>query len=322
MQVISPQLIKNKKVLLRYDLDVPIVDDFRLKAGLSTLKLCLENAAQVILMGHIGRPSFKFFVPKYSVAPIVEWFKNQGYSGDLGIGKLKILENLRFDPREESLDEGYAKELALMGDVYINEAFAAYHLAVSTTILPKLLPHGAGLRFAAEVEKLTQVREHPKKPFIAIMGGVKVEDKLPVVKVLAKNADAVLVGGKLVHEIRDQSVSLPNNVMVGKLSDDGFDISPDTTDSWRNLILNAATIVWNGPLGRFEDPKYNQTQKVAEMVLNSGAEVVIGGGDSVAALSQYGLLEEAQKKTFVSVGGGAMLKLISDGTLPTIEALL
>jgi len=108
---------------------------------------------------------------------------------------------------------------------------------------------------------------------------------------------------------------------VGKLSDDGFDIASETVSAWGTLISKAAEIVWNGPLGKFEDPKYDQTQKIAEMILDSGAEIVIGGGDSVAALNQYGLLQKAQSKGFVSVGGGAMLKLLSDGTLPTIEAL-
>ena len=109
--------------------------------------------------------------------------------------------------------------------------------------------------------------------------------------------------------------------MVGKLNEDGFDISPDTTSAWKELISKAAMIVWNGPLGKFEDPKYNQTQKIIELVLESSAEVVIGGGDSVAALNQYHLLRKARQKAFVSVGGGAMLKLLADGTLPTIEAL-
>lgn len=318
MQTISPGFVQDKKVLLRYDIDVQITDgkvteDFKLKAGLETLKLCLENASKVTLIGHVGRPEGKM-VPELSIEPIRKWFKVKGYS-------LEILENLRFDPREEECNLEYAKELASLADVFVNEAFASHHRAVSTTVLPTLLPHFAGLRFAEEVRILGEVRDNPKKPFIAIMGGVKVQDKLPVIQVLAKKADAVLVGGKLVSEIREENVNLPNNVMVGKLSEDGFDISADTTSAWSDLISKAAMIVWNGPLGKFEDPKNNQTQKIAEMILASEAEVVIGGGDSVAALSQAGLLEEAQKKAFVSVGGGAMLKLLADGTLPTIEAL-
>ena len=138
---------------------------------------------------------------------------------------------------------------------------------------------------------------------------------------MAKQADAVLVGGKLIAEIREENLNLPKNVMVGKLSEDGFDIAPETVESWRNLIARAKMIVWNGPLGKFEDPKNDATKKVAEMILDSGAQVIIGGGDSVAALSQAGLLQEAEKLAFVSVGGGAMLKFLAEGTLKIIEAL-
>lgn len=325
MQVINPQIISGKRVLLRYDIDAALLDgqvieDFKLRVGIPTLKLCNHNASKVIILGHLGRPDGKV-VEQLKVAPIVEWFKAQGYRDQIDNGKLTVLENLRFDPREEACDPAYAKELAQIGDVYINEAFSAYRSAVSTTVLPTLLPHLAGLRFAAEVEKLTQVRENPKKPFVAIMGGAKVKDKLPVIEVLAQKADAVLVGGKLIAEIREQNLTLPKNVMIGKLNEDGFDIAKDTVLAWDGLISKAAMIVWNGPLGKFEDSKNIATKKIAQAVLGSDAEIVIGGGDSVAALSQYGLLEKAEQKAFVSVGGGAMLKLLSDGALPTIEVL-
>ncbi|MCL4366266.1 phosphoglycerate kinase, partial [Patescibacteria group bacterium] len=252
---------------------------------------------------------------KSSLQPIKEWLEKS-----LG-QEVKLLENLRFDPREELEDEGFAKELAQMGDFYINEAFASYRPAVSTTILPKLLPHAAGLRFAKEVQVLTEVRENPKKPFVGIMGGAKVADKLPAINALAAKADAVLVGGKLIAEIREQHLEMPKNVMVGMLNEDGFDIALQTIEAWRSLISQAAEIVWNGPVGKFEDPQNDATKKIAGMILDSGAKVVIGGGDSIAALSQYGLLEKAQRLAFVSVGGGAMLKLLADGTLPTIEVL-
>lgn len=317
MQVINPQIVSGKIVLLRYDIDVALhpLEDFKLKAGLATLNLCLENASKVILMGHVGRPDGKV-VSEFSVEPIRRWFE-----AEVPSDKLKILENLRFDAREENCDPEYAKELAATGDIYINEAFSAYRPAVSTTVLPTLLPHAAGLRFAKEVRVLGEVRDNPKKPFVAIMGGAKVADKLPVIQALAKKADSILVGGKLIHEIREQNIALPANVLVGKLSEDGFDIVAETTLSWKRLIDKAAMIVWNGPVGKFEDPKNKQTKNLARIILDSGAEVVIGGGDSIAALNQAGLLQEAEQKTFVSVGGGAMLKLLADGTLPTIDVL-
>ena len=350
MQVVTTDFVKNKKVLLRYDIDVAleagkIVEDFKLKAGLDTLKLCLENASKVIIIAHLGRPfktaeDEKKSLPAgrqrnpqdLSAKPIQVWFELLGgetrvdfaktlEEADQSSNKIVLLENIRFFHGEVEGDVDFAKQLASLGEVYVNEAFSAHNPAASTTIVPTLLPHDAGLHFAEEVRVLREVRENPKKPFVAIIGGAKVKDKLPVINVLAKKADAVLVGGKLVAEIREQNVQLPNNVMVGKLNEDGFDISPDTTESWRSLIMKAAMIVWNGPLGKFEDSKYNQTEVVARMILDSGGEIVIGGGDSVAALNQYGLLEKAQDVGFVSVGGGAMLKLLSDGTLPTIEAL-
>lgn len=359
MQVVSSDSIKGKKVILRYDIDVAleggkIVEDFKLKAGLQTLRLCIENASKTVIIGHIGRP-FKTAEnekegnpAELSAKPIQAWLEKElGESVEFAEtleqasqsnSKIVLLENIRFFhgevPGEEyhgtctskTCDVDFVKQLSSLGDVYVNEAFSSHNKAASTTMVPKLLPHFAGIHFAKEVGILLNVRNNPhgssnKKPFIAIMGGAKVKDKLPVITVLAKNADAVLVGGKLVHEIREQNLELPKNVLVGRLNEDGYDISSDTTDSWKKMLLEAAMIVWNGPLGKFEDPKYNQTEEVIKIVLESNAEIVIGGGDSVAALSQAGLLEKAEKKAFVSVGGGAMLKLISDGTLPTIEAL-
>ncbi len=319
MQVVNPSQVTGKKVLLRLDLDVPIEngevkENFRLRADLPTLKMCLENASQVIVLGHVGRPKGKV-VPELSVEPVRKWFESLGF-------KLNILENLRFDPREDACDIEYAKELAQMGDIFVNEAFASHHPATSTTVLPTLLPRLAGLRFAQEVEKLTTVKNKPKKPFVAIIGGAKIEDKLPVIEVLAKTANAVLVGGKLVTEIREQNLSLPKNVMVGKLNENRFDIAAETVLSWKSLFMNAKMIVWSGPLGKFEDPKNSATYEIARMVLDSTAEVIIGGGDTIAALGQYGLLKEAEDKAFVSTGGGAMLKFLVTGTLSTIKALL
>lgn len=377
MQVVNKQLISGKKVLLRYDIDVAlrlvfdpeaqtrraplaqgkpsgdgemvVAEDFKLRAGLKTLKLCLKNASKVIVIGHVGRPfataeNEKEGLPQnLSAKPIYEWFK-ENVTAEIEFAKTLeearnsnskfiLLENIRFFHGEvpgaeyhatctsKTCDVDFAHKLAALGEVYINEAFSSNHKAASTIMVPALLPHAAGLHFVKEVETLLTVRNNPKKPFIGIMGGAKVKDKLPVIAVLAQSADAVLVGGKLIAEIKEQRPELPANVMVGKLNEDGFDISLDTTSAWSDLISKAAMIVWNGPLGKFEDPKYNQTQKVTEMILGSNAQIIIGGGDSVAALNQYGLLEKAQKKAFVSVGGDAMLKLLSHGTLLTIEAL-
>lgn len=363
MQVVNQQLIQDKKVLLRLDIDVPIEckaqgveckvsEDFRLRAGLATLKLCIEHASKVIIIGHLGRPfatveDGKNGRPKdLSAKPVCEWYKQQlGLEIDFvdqleraesSSFRVVMLENIRFFHGEMEGDVDFAGKLASLGEVFINEAFASYNPAASTTILPTLLPHACGLRFDEEVKKLKAVRENPKKPFVAIMGGAKVADKLPVIKVLAESADAVLVGGKLVSEIKDQQLELPKNVLVGMLTDDGLDIAPQTTAAWSNLISRAAEIVWNGPVGKTENDELRimnyelekeslgsarGTYELAKMVIESKAEIVIGGGDTIGFLGQAGLLEEFEQKAFVSTGGGAMLKFLTDGTLPTIEVL-
>lgn len=372
MQVVNADLISGKKVLLRLDIDVPlrqaqgkqkskleVAEDFRLRAGLDTLRLCLEYATQVIVIGHVGRPfayaedEKKGWPKDLSAEPVAEWYKKElgeevEFTKSLeqvekSTSKLVMLENIRFFHGEitgpeyhqtctsKTCDVDFTRKLAFLGDFFVNEAFASYNPAASTTILPTLLPHACGLRFAEEVRVLTGVRNNPKKPFVAIMGGAKVADKLPVIEVLAKTADAVLVGGKLVHELRAGSVSslspaLPPNVLIGKLTEDGFDIAPETTKAWSGLISRAKTIVWNGPVGKFEDPKNDQSAKLARLVLDSGAEVVVGGGDTISLLGSLGILREYEKKAFsasrfISTGGGAMLKFLSDGTLPTIEVL-
>ena len=323
MQVVSPELIENKRVLLRLDLDVPlkdgvIEDDTRLLAGMDTLGLCLEFASSVTICGHLGRPEGKED-PALSVKPIVDWIE-EGYGHiQLPVGKLHILENLRFEPGEDASDPVFAKELASHGDFYVYEAFASHRPSASTTVVPALLPHAAGLRFALEVEQLMQVRNNPLKPLVAILGGAKVEDKLPVIKAMAEIADVVLVGGKLAAEIREKNIEgLGPKVMVAKLNEDGFDISEETLLAWSNLIKTAKEVVWNGPVGKFEEPKYNQSELLAKAIIESGAKSIIGGGDTISAVTQYGL---ADRFTFVSTGGGAMLNLLADGTLPTSEAL-
>lgn len=323
MRVVAPELIQGKRVLLRLDLDVPlkdgrIEDDTRLLAGMDTLGLCLEFATSVTICGHLGRPGGKED-PSLSVKPIVDWIE-EGYGHiQLPPGKLHILENLRFEPGEEACDMNFAKELASHGDFYVFEAFASHRPAASTTVVPTLLPHAAGLRFAQEVDELIQVRDKPIRPLVVILGGAKVEDKMPVIKAMAQSADVVLVGGKLAAEIKEKGIeNLGANVMVGKLTEDGFDISDETVGAWSNLIKTAKEVVWNGPLGKFEDPKNGNTQKIAQAIIDSKAKSIIGGGDTISAVTQYGLVDQF---TFVSTGGGAMLNLLADGTLPTIEAL-
>jgi phosphoglycerate kinase len=321
MQTLTAHLIKDKKVLLRMDLDVAIeegkvVEDMRLEAGLDSLDFCLEHASSVIVMGHIGRPEGEDI--KYSVKPIVDWFEEKFSHVDLPEGKLHILENLRFEAGEEVCDPGFAHELASYGEVFVNEAFASYHKSASTTVLPTLMAHAAGFRFEKEVEVLKSVRENPERPFVAIMGGAKVEDKLPAVLAMAKIADTVLVGGKIAQLMRDQGTTLPDHVVLADLTEDGFDITEETVERWKPIITGAKLVVWNGPLGKVEDEKNGQSLNVAQAIIAAQAKSILGGGDSIAFLGKNNLLDHF---TFVSTGGGAMLEFLIKGTLETIEAL-
>lgn len=330
---VSQDLLKGKKVLLRLDLDVPlnnlqVAEDYRLKAALPTIKLCAENADQVIMMGHLGRP--KGVDQAFSLKPVARWLeenlnlKVSFIDGLNGLGnlanlKLILLENLRFNPGEDLSDPGFAKRLASLGDLFINEAFASHHASASTTTLPLLLPHVMGLRFAKEVELLGEVRKNPKKPLVAIIGGVKIEDKYPASLELSKFCDAVLVGGLLAQKIKEQKLQTPTNMMVGKLSESGIDMAEDTIDAFISLVKNAKQVIWSGPLGKYEDSQGNiGNKRLAEAIIASGADSIVGGGDTIAALEKLGLLE---KFSFVSTGGGAMLEFLAKGTLPTVEAL-
>ncbi|MBI3486465.1 phosphoglycerate kinase [Candidatus Daviesbacteria bacterium] len=303
------------------DLDVPIQngviqEEYRLMAGLPTLELCLQNAASVVVCGHIGRPLGKE-VKELSVAPIVNFFEDWYCDLELPQGRFHVLENLRFEAGEDSGDLNFAKELAAYGDVYVYEAFATHRSAASTTIVPTLIPSAAGLRFAKEVEVLLSLKNNPKKPLVAIIGGAKVEDKYPAVVALSKFCDAVMVGGLLAKQVKEQDLQISKNVLLGKIAENGIDIDQSTIEAFAGVIKHAKQVIWAGPVGKYEDPQGNKGNiGLAQAVIDSGAESIIGGGDSIAALEQF-----LDKFSFVSTGGGAMLKLLIDGTLPTIEAL-
>lgn len=321
MFVVSKDLVEDKRVLLRLDLDVPIeeggiVDDFRLRTAIPTIELCLHSAKSTILMGHIGRPG-GVEDPKFSVAPIYEWLNKHFGKVVLENGKLRLLENLRFEKGEDECSLDYAKQLASLGEFFVNEAFAAHHKAASTTILPTLLPHAAGLRFAQEVKKLSSVRENPERPQVAIIGGAKIEDKYRGVIAFSKLSDKVLVGGLLPEQIKQKDLYTAPNVMLAESASSGIDISPESVTKFKDVIKDAKQIIWAGPMGKYEDPLGNKADEaLAQAVINSGAESIIGGGDTEAALEKF-----LTHFNFVSVGGGAMLEFLTEGTLPTVEAL-
>lgn len=299
------ETLAGKKVLIRGDVDVPLspFDDTRLRAIKPTIDYLLGLNCEVILCGHLGRPNG--VDPSLSTKPIQEYFP-----------KIKVLENLRFDPREETNEESLAKELAALAEVYVNEAFAACERNHASIVgVPKYLPHFAGFRLAKEIEVLNNLLNNSARPMLAIIGGAKLETKLPVISQMAQVADAVIVGGKLLQEF---SGDVPR-ILSLSLTPDTKDVTLDSISKIESHISNAKTIVWNGPMGFIENYTYQVgTRRIAELVAASSAYKVVGGGDTIAFVSKLGLLD---KFDWVSTGGGSMLKFLAGEKLPGIEAL-
>ena len=313
--------IRGKRVLLRCDLDLPIKNgrvenNFRLKSLLPTLKLCLENARQTCLIGHLGRP--EGINPEMSLAPVQKELKgliNQdiklipsGFSpGEWWTGEspLIILENLRFDTREESIDRGFARELAKGADIYIYEAFASYNPATSLNLLPEELPTHTGIQFDREIEMLSRLLSNPEHPTLLIASGAKL-DKLEVIHKIATKFDKLLLGGKFATS--------------GQLTSDGFDLNSEATSLFLTVISQAKTIVMNGPLGRFEDGIHDiATKAVLQALKESSAHTVLGGGDTLSAIPHLGF--SYADYGFVSTGGGAMLEFLATGTHPLLNII-
>ncbi len=333
--------VTGKRVLVRADLNVPleegrVADDTRIRAALPTLQLLLERgAAEVIVASHLGRP--KAPDPAFSIAPVAERLKDL-----LGTnGRVRVLENTRFDPREVANDPGLAEELAAQADIYVDDAFGSAHRAhASTEGVAHLLPAYAGLLLERELQELGRLREAPEHPFVAIVGGAKVDDKIGVLRSLAAKADVVLVGGKMAEEIRahpiDVEVDLPTDVVAAAAFEPdaeskivpadavpdgwlGLDIGPETRAAFAGEIAKAKTVFWNGPMGVFEWPRFAEgTNAVARAVADADAHTVVGGGDSVRAIEEAGL---ASRIDWVSTGGGASLELLEGKELPGVAAI-
>ena len=316
---ISDLDIAGKRVLLRLDLDVG-VDTSRIESAKGTLNFLVENSAKIIIIGHKGRPnegqdeslSLKGLTPVLSKLIAKEVI----FEGE---GQVVLKENLRFDPGEEGNDENFARALASLADVYVNEAFAASHRTHASIVgVPKFLPHFAGFRFLGEVENLSKVRENPRRPLVVLISGIK-EDKVKMAKELTNIADKVLVGGKLPKYFGDTKVD-PEKMMIADLTLDSFDITLNSIARFKKEIEKAGTIVLAGVLGKYEEEGHRQgTKEVFAAVAKTPAFKVAGGGDTEAALTILGLTD---KFDWISVGGGAMLEFLSKGTLPGIGALL
>lgn len=334
--------VSGKRVLLRVDLDVPlewppptggvppeavIGEDYRLKALLPTLNYLLDHKAEVLIIGHLGRPDGKE-IPELSLKPIsirlsellgknID-FLPQLPSNPLGlISKLLMLENLRFWPGEEKNDPDFAKKLSSLGDIYVNDAFAASHRAhASIAGVPKYLPAYAGLRLEEEVKELGGVLENPERPLVFILGGAKTETKAPLVSAFAKAADSVLLGGLLMF---DQELKKIPRTVFPVDAVETFDIGSESVSKFTQIIKDAKTVVWNGPMGKWEEEQYaGGTRAIAAALAELSAKTIVGGGDTIAALSAFGLLE---KMKYVSIGGGAMLEFLAGKRLPGLVAL-
>jgi phosphoglycerate kinase len=377
--------VKGKRVLVRVDYNVPIKDDkvgddTRIVAAMPTLNYLLAHGAAVILFSHLGRPKGGPD-PKFSLKPVAAYLsgllgKPVAFAEDcVGIvaeaaakalkpGDVLLLENTRFHPEEEKNDLELAKKMASLADIYVNDAFGSAHRAHSSTEgVAHFLPAVAGFLMEKEIRYLGQAIANPKRPFIAILGGAKISDKIGVIRNLLTKADQVLIGGGMAntffkaqgYPVGDSLVEnealdtarqllqdgnshlrLPVDVVIGDRFDaeaekkvmlvgpvpDGWrilDIGPKTVENFSKTLSTAGTVVWNGPMGVFEFPRFAEgTVGVAKAIAASKAVSIIGGGDSVAAINQAGL---ADRITHISTGGGASLEMLEGLVLPGLAAL-
>ncbi|MHB8190283.1 MAG: phosphoglycerate kinase [Ferrimicrobium sp.] len=360
--------VRGASVLVRADLNVPldgttegmtrIVDNFRIRATLQTLQYLASEGASITVCSHLGRP--KGVDPLLSMGPVADVLHES-------LPEVRVLENLRFDPREEANDLGFAKELAEGHDFYVNGAFGVSHRAHASIVgLPSLLPSAGGRTLIHEVERLSVLLDNPTSPYVAVIGGAKISDKLGLLSSLLSRVDMILVGGgmcftflaSLGHEIggslvqvehydacremiKTGKIVLPIDVLGIPIEDSfghaggrsavvryhadlpagvrGLDIGPATADLYAGHLSKARSILWNGPMGVFEDSRFREgTLRVAYAVAKADAYSIVGGGDSTAALNEAGLGDAV---SHLSTGGGASLKFLETGDLVGLKAL-
>jgi len=346
--------LKGKTVLLRVDFNVPVKDnkvedDFRIKKSLLTINFLLKKGAEkIIIIMHLGKDGTK------SIDPVIKhFFKISKCSKS----KIEFLGNIRKFPGEMTNDPVLAKKLAKLGDIYVNDAFSVSHRAQASVVgIPKYLPSYAGFQLEEEVKNLSKVFKKPKHPFLFILGGAKFSTKMPLIKKYIKLADYLFVGGALLNDflkakgyevgqslvdgksygiekiLKNKKLIIPEYVLVkdvsGKfiqknvrdvLKDDVIlDIGSESTKLLLPIIKKSKLILWNGPLGKYEDGGGGATKEVLKMVASSKAESIIGGGDTVTLISE---MKMEKKFSFISTGGGATLDFLANGTLPGIKAL-
>jgi phosphoglycerate kinase len=384
--------LKNKKVIMRVDFNVPlsngkVADDTRIQKALPTIQYILEQNASLILISHLGRPKGKV-VPEMSLKPVAEYlatlidkkveFVNdcignfaEEAASNLKAGEVLLLENLRYYKEETDNDLAFSEKLSKLGDVYVNDAFGTAHRAhASTEGITKFFDKcAAGFLMEKEINYLAKAIESPEKPFVAILGGAKISGKIDVIQNLLPKVDALLIGGgmaftffkakgleignslleedklelaiSILQEVEENNwnLILPTDVVctdkienstkssvqsINQIPSDmmGVDIGPETLANFAEKLSSAKTIVWNGPMGVFEQKEFaNGTFEVAKILADrteNGAVSIVGGGDSVAAINKSGL---ENKITHISTGGGASLELLSGYELPGLVSL-
>ncbi|MBN1168286.1 phosphoglycerate kinase [Candidatus Woesebacteria bacterium] len=347
--------LEGKRVIIRMDLDVSLealakgdidADIYRLEKGLESLKLITSKAQKTIILGHRGRPDFKGdeseeqVIQKYTLLPLVEYFNDKLkkqisfvpyhylsrlYDGSLDseVFEVILVENFRFWSEEEENKDEFAQSFTQVADLYVNEAFSVSHRKHASIVgIPKYIDSVAGIRLVEEVENLSKVFESPKRPVVILISGLK-KDKLDYVDKFSSFADKILIGGRLPEYLGGDTESVrklrSSKIVVANLSQDKEDITVNSIEAFEEEISKAGTIVVSGPLGKFEDEGHLQgTKRVYEAVTRSSAFKVAGGGETQKAIEK---LDLSKKFDWISVGGGAMLDFLADGSLPGIEAL-
>ena len=384
-QMVTDLDVEGKKVIVRVDFNVPIkegkiTDDTRITAALPTINYLLEHGAAVILMSHLGRPKTKEDT-QFSLRPVAEHLATlvdvpvkfaedcrgeiaKTAASDLKAGEVLVLENTRFYPEETKNGVEMSKDLASLADLFVSDAFGSAHRAHSSTAgITDYLPAAAGFLMEKEIKYLGNAIADPVRPFVAILGGAKISDKIGVIENLLKTADKILIGGGMAntflkaqgYEMADSLVEaevldtakdllsraegkiiLPVDMVLANAFDADaemrmaalgdvpagwrmLDVGPLTVEQFSDVIMSAGTVVWNGPMGVFEFPRFAEgTFGVARAVANSDAISIIGGGDSVSAINQSGL---SDKITHISTGGGASLEMLEGLELPGLAVL-
>ena len=383
--------VNNKKVLVRCDFNVPrdkktfeITDNRRITAALPTIQYLLDNGAKVILSSHLGRPKGEVN-PDFSLKGVSEELSKllgkevkmasdvigesaKELTSNMNVGEVVLLENVRFHKEETDNDAEFAKELASLAEIYVNDAFGTAHRAhASTEGVSKHLPAVSGFLIEKELEFLGGALEEPKRPFVAILGGAKVSDKIAVIESLLDKVDTLIIGGGMAYTFfkamgysvgnsicEDDKIELAKSLMEkGKKQNvelllpldnrvatefsneaedkvvlsseipdgwEGLDIGPKTIERYKEVLKEAKTVIWNGPVGVFEFSKFAVgTNEIGNILADLDAVTIIGGGDSAAAVEKAGL---AEKMTHISTGGGASLEFLEGKKLPGIEALI